>query len=57
MIVAIGIDLDREQVRNVEHRRTLAEILADSLLFGEGITGRHEERTSTAGGGMGLPPG
>ena len=35
--LAIGIDLDREQIRNIEHRRTLAEILADALLFGEGI--------------------
>jgi hypothetical protein len=40
--LAIGVGLDRQQRRHVEHDGTLAEILADALLFGEGIThGEH----------------
>ena len=38
--VAVGIDLNREQIRHVENARPLAEVLPDALLLGEGV--RHE---------------
>src|SRR6185312_10733885 len=37
---AIGIELDGEQVGRVEHGRLLAEVLADALLLGKGISHR-----------------
>ena len=36
--LAVRIELDGEQVRHLEDARPLAEILADALLFGEGIS-------------------
>ena len=38
--VAIGIELNREQIRHVENARPLAEVLPNALLLGEGI--RHD---------------
>src|SRR5262249_1813262 len=38
--LAIGIELDGEQVRRVEDARLLAKVLADALLLGEGISHR-----------------
>src|SRR5690606_8196020 len=35
--LAVGVELDGEQVRHLEDARPLAEILADTLLLGEGI--------------------
>src|SRR3569833_358389 len=37
---AIGVELDGEQVRHLENARLFAEILADTLLLGEGICHR-----------------
>jgi hypothetical protein len=45
--LAIGIELDGEQVGHLEDARPLAEILADALLLGEGIC--HCEHPLTAG--------
>ena len=35
--LAVGVELDRQQIRHVEHRRTLAEILTYTLFLGKGI--------------------
>jgi hypothetical protein len=38
--LAIRVELDGEQVRRFENARLLAEILADALLLGEGLSHR-----------------
>ena len=35
---AIGIQLDRKQIRRAENARALAKVLADALLFGERVS-------------------
>ena len=35
--IAIGIELDRQQIRHVLHRRQLGEVLAKALFFGERV--------------------
>ncbi len=37
---AVGVELDREQVGHLQNPRLLAEVLADTLLLGEGV--RHQ---------------
>ena len=43
----VGIQLNREQVRRAENARTLAEVLADALLFGERIGHVRDSPVST----------
>ena len=33
--LVVGVELNRQQVRHVQNRRTLAEVLADALFLGE----------------------